>query len=228
MDLGAALKDLIKRVVFGHESRPRRIGFGLLRGLRLVTDPQRHAQRLLGLYEKEIECHIRKATARARTAVDIGAHDGWYATFFASRPNISKVLACDRNSVTIGALTGNLNLNDLSRKVALHHVTVGSSKSASCRSLDDLLAKQEPPFVIKVDVDGGELDVLMSGRAVLTEQKCELVVETHSAELEADCLRYLQELGYDTTVIPNAWYRRFIPELRMVPHNRWFVAQRNP
>lgn len=200
----------------------------MLRGLRFVTDPQHHSQRLLGLYEKEIESHIRQATDRARTAVDIGAHDGWYTTFFASRPNICKALACDRNPDITGALTRNVNLNDLSRKVALHHVTVGSSKNASCRSLDELLEKEEPPFVIKVDVDGGELDVLMSGRTALTDKKCELVVETHSVELESDCLRYLQGLGYETTVIPNGWYRRFIPELRMASQNRWFVATRNP
>ena len=27
-------------------------------------------------------------------------------------------------------------------------------------------------------------------------------------------------------MIPNGWYRRFLPELRVVEHNRWFAASR--
>jgi precorrin-6B methylase 2 len=220
------VKAAIKRWVFG-ESRARLITVGLLRGLRFVVDPHEKTQRILGLDEKEIAPALRKATEGARTAVDVGAHDGWYATFFASRPNIAHVIACDRNQVVVDRLVENVNLNGFAGKVTVHVVAVGGSNAAGFRSLDDLLMKEAPPFVIKIDVDGGELDVLTSGMTVLREQDCSLIVETHSLELERACMACLQQLGYETTVIPNGWYRRLVPELRLVAHNRWFIAGRS-
>jgi methyltransferase FkbM-like protein len=220
-----ALNPIVKGWIFGREVKARRIRFGLLRGQTFVIDPRDKSQRLLGLEEKEIAAHVRAAAARSRTAIDVGAHDGWYATFFASRPNLSRVIACDPNQGVVDRLVANINLNGLASKVDVHRVSVGPSK-AGFRSLDELLRHETPPFVIKIDVDGGELDVLRSGLAVLRDADCSLIVETHSLDLEEGCLSYLRQLGYQTTVVPNGWYRFFIPELRNVAHNRWFVASR--
>ena len=217
----------IKGWIFGRSLRPRRIRFGLLRGWRFVVDPLEKSQRLLGLDEKEIASHVRAATEHSRTAVDVGAHDGWYSTFFASRPNISRVIACDHNPRVVDRLKENLNLNGLQGKVAVHVTSVGRSNTPGCRSLDDLLAGEAAPFVIKVDIDGGELDALAGGATVLRDQDCSLIVETHSLDLERACIKHLKGLGYETTVIPIGWYRRFVPELRPIPHNRWFVASRS-
>jgi hypothetical protein len=135
------------------------------------------------------------------------------------------VIACDPNQTVVDRLIENLALNGVAGKVAVHRIAVGGSK-AGFRPLDDLLANETPPFVIKIDVDGGELDVLTSGRSVLRAHDCALIVETHSLELERASTACLQQLGYHTTVIPNGWYRRFVPELRPAAHNRWFVASR--
>jgi precorrin-6B methylase 2 len=221
------VKALVKRWVFGAGSRPRRIRLGLLRGLTFIVDPQEKSQRLLGLDEREIAAPVRRAADRGGTAIDIGCHDGWYATFFASRSSISKVLACDRNQVVLDLMMRNLNANQLASRVAVHRVSVGTFTDAGFRSLDDLLRHETPPFVIKIDVDGGELDVLTSGRTVLDEHDCWLIVETHSLALERECARYLQQLGYRTQVIANGWYRKFVPEFRPIGHNRWLVAARD-
>jgi predicted RNA methylase len=218
----------IKGWIFGRTPRPRRIRFGLLRGWRFVVDPLEKSQRLVGLDEREIAPSMRAAAAHSRTAIDVGAHDGWYSTFFASRPNISRVIACDRNARVMDRLLENVRLNGLAGKVDVCVTSVGRPGAPGCRSLDDLLTGEAPPFVIKVDVDGGEADVLAGGATVLREQDCSLIVETHSVELERACIEYLRGLGYDTTVIPNGWYRRFVSEMRPTAHNRWFVASRSP
>jgi methyltransferase FkbM-like protein len=217
---------VVKGWIFGSESRPRRIRFGLLRGWTFVIDPRDKSQRLLGLEEREIASHVRVAAEHGRTAIDIGSHDGWYATFFASRPNISHVIACDPNRRVVDRLIENVSLNGLASKVAVHQVAVGGSTAAGFRSLDELLTNEVPPFVIKIDVDGGELDVLTSGLSVLRTHDCSLIVETHSLDLERACSDCLQQIGYETTVVPNGWYRMFVPELRNVAHNRWLVASR--
>jgi hypothetical protein len=52
-----------------------------------------------------------------------------------------------------------------------------------------------------------------------------LLIETHSLALETACARFLDELHYSVIVIPNAWWRKFIPELRPTDHNRWLWAE---
>jgi hypothetical protein len=81
-------------------------------------------------------------------------------------------------------------------------------------------------ILLKIDVDGGELDVLHGAADTLQKSKCLLVIETHSLDLERDCIKYLQDLGYRCRIITPGWYRAFVSEGRQIEHNQWFVAQR--
>jgi predicted RNA methylase len=220
------MKSLVQRLILGSGTRPRRIRLGLLNGLDFEIDAASKKQRLVGLEEKEIEPHIRDIGAPARTAIDVGANDGWYAAYFASRPNIVKVIACDPDEQVVAMMRRNLKLNNLEAKVDVHTIFVGSKQAPPGQTLDQLAANQSGPFAIKIDVEGAELDVLESGAHLLANEECHLVVETHRSDLERDCLKYLGDLGYRTAVIPNGWYRRFVPEQRPLPHNRWLVAHK--
>ena len=220
------MKSFVQRLILGTGTQPRQIRMGLLKGMAFEIDAASKKQRLVGLEEKEIEPHIRNIAVPARTAIDVGANDGWYAAYFASRPNIAKVIACDPDQQVIEMMQRNLKLNGLESKVAVHTIFVGSNQEPPGQTLDQLAANERGPFAIKIDVEGAELDVLKSGANTLVNEECHLVVETHRADLERDCLAYLGELGYRTAVIPNGWYRRFVPERRPLPHNRWLVAHK--
>jgi hypothetical protein len=52
------------------------------------------------------------------------------------------------------------------------------------------------------------------------------IVEVHSQELENKCLQIFDSFGYMTIIIPQAWWRFFIPELRSSSHNRWLFAMK--
>jgi hypothetical protein len=90
--------------------------------------------------------------------------------------------------------------------------------------LDSLMPSIHYPCLIKVDVDGAEVDVLAGARMLNTQPGVRWLIETHSAELEAGCVRQLESFGFTTRIVPNAWWRVLVLETRPIAHNRWLVA----
>src|SRR5947209_1405608 len=74
---GAAVKRLVKRLVFGGGARPRRVLFGVAAGCTFVIDPAHKSQRIVGLDEAELGPVFARAVARCRTVIDVGASDGY-------------------------------------------------------------------------------------------------------------------------------------------------------
>jgi precorrin-6B methylase 2 len=90
--------------------------------------------------------------------------------------------------------------------------------------VDTELPSLPRPVLFKIDVDGGEMDVLKGARKTLANGAAILIVETHTLELENRCVEFLERLGYRIKVVRNGWYRAFVPETRPIAHNRWFIA----
>jgi len=224
------LKSVIKRGLLGKPGpRPRQISRGLLKGLNFTIDTSNKSMRLLGLDESEIAPVTRKLASEVKSAADVGANDGWYALYFASRPNIERVFAFEPLAAVLETVRGNFGLNDpdFMKKLTLVEAFVGNKTGQDhWVSLDDYLSQLPEPIMLKIDVDGGEIDVLEGARQVLSKD-CRLVVETHSPELEKGCIERLTAMGYSCRIIGNAWYRALVPENREIAHNRWFVATRN-
>lgn len=53
-----------------------------------------------------------------------------------------------------------------------------------------------PPSVMKIDVEGAEVDVLLGGVRTLTEHHPRLFIEAHSERLADECSRHLRRFGY--------------------------------
>jgi hypothetical protein len=225
------LKSTAKRVMLGKPgTRARRIGVGLLRGLDFNVDTASKSMRLLGLDEREIAGAVAAACEGATAALDIGAADGWYSLYFASRPNIRRVWAFEPEARLVDGIRDNFSLNDpaYAQKLQLEQKFVGDRDDEKCCRVDTILGDYDGggPLVMKIDVEGAELAVLHGARRTLERHACRLVVEVHAEQLERDCLALLQGMNYQTRVISSAWYRLLLPEARVGPFNRWFVAQR--
>jgi FkbM family methyltransferase len=57
------------------------------------------------------------------------------------------------------------------------------------------------PDVIKIDVEGAELSVLMGAQATLRKAKPKIFLSTHSDLLRSTCLEHLRGLGYTIEVL---------------------------
>jgi len=63
-------------------------------------------------------------------------------------------------------------------------------------SIDEFCKTQSPPSVMKIDVEGAELQVLEGSASTLAAQRPILFVATHSDELLVRCWQFLESHGY--------------------------------
>jgi len=174
---------------------------------------------------------IRAALPRDGTAVDVGANRGSYLYWLARWAPAGRVVAFEPQDeladylrrvtaeqgwrhVTVedkgvGERPGVLELHipggivtpgaSFSRRVAEREPCTDRTKQIV--TLDDYFAAGTPINVIKVDVEGLELQVFRGAERILRESAPLLVFECENRHLEegsvSDVLRFLRERGYD-------------------------------
>lgn len=219
------MKKVIKKLLFGEGIQQKKIKFGLGSGIKMNISLDNKLQRYMGLDEREVQPAFKKFAAETAVFVDIGASDGYYGLIYYKLNKTGEQYLCDAQAVYAAEQKENFLMSGFSvDKVNFVSKFVADVTEGDKIALDELLKNTKGDIFIKIDVDGGELHVLKGVQKVLRERNCKIIVETHSKQLEEDCTAYLQQQGYKTKIIPNAWWRVIIPELRPIEHNRWFSA----
>jgi len=214
-----------KNMLVPKGKRPRKVRLGLYKGLTIEADLEHDMQLLTGLWERETYSCIRIAAARCDWAIDIGAGNGELVLFLLRECEAKPVIAVEPRLEANQAIERNLRLNRmLADRLAIRTNYVGVDKDAGQISLDSLATSLIGRGFIKLDVDGGELDVLRSGTECLTRTGLDLLIETHSSQLEIECMDLLKKYAFTCSIIKNAWWRAILPELRPIDHNRWIWA----
>lgn len=208
------------------EPRPgsvRRLPLGPARGVRLEGEAWPSLDLWFGLFESELAPAVRRFCTPGRRCVDVGSYNGYYALAFA-RLGAGRVRAYDAGEDALARMRRNLELNPgLAERVELRQAWVGAESDAGAGrvALDADLADWGEVGLLKVDVEGAEVEVLGGARRILAEQRPHAIVETHSAELERACGDLLLECGYRPRVVLP---RRTLRQNRPGEHNRWLVA----
>jgi hypothetical protein len=217
----------IKSALITSGRKPRHVRWGLYSGLTLDLDLATETQIYLGLWERETYRFIRSAVIRSRWLVDIGAAKGELSILAATQPNITKVIACEPLGREVDILRANVKLNSAALKVPIDVVLkrVGTEGRPDTVPLDSLAVDRACPGLVKIDVDGAEMDVLRSGLGLLKSGAATLLVETHSKSLEHACVAFLADHDYQYRIIRNGWWRIIVPEQRVGDQNRWLWAQ---
>ena len=160
MRVGLASK--IKSRVVPRGEVVRSIQIGPLRGLKMNLDLAYQTQIFLGLAEREIYPALQKFSRDARTAIDVGTAFGEYVLFFLKRTPAKRIFAFEPEPQMLARLHNNLVLNGLEQDPRLQFFSqfVGTTNDERTITLDSLVHQIEPPCIIKVDVDGAEINVL--------------------------------------------------------------------
>ena len=92
---------------------------------------------------------------------------------------------------------------DAGNDLSTGHLADGGSVEVQTASLDALLASGDVPSpdVVKIDVEGAELDVLAGAGQLLGDTRPALILATHGADRHAACLEVLAGHGYRVQVI---------------------------
>jgi hypothetical protein len=206
--------------------RPYRIRFGLFRNLILNLDLQHHMQIYLGLYEIETYVSIKSTSKHCSWLIDVGAGGGELCLYFLKNSRAEKIVGIEPQHSEIELLRSNLHANDeqSNKRMAIIQRFIGTKRQSDYIMLDSIEVDEHKRGFIKIDVEGGEMDVLESGKNLLSGPNVDLLIETHSAGLEESCLDWLKDEGYRCHIIRNAWWRSIVPEHRPIAHNRWIWA----
>lgn len=214
---------ILKTTLLPKESSPRNVLAGILRGLQFEINPSNQTQIWLGLQERELYPFFTKLSQDIEMAIDVGAADGFYTLFLLHKTSARHVIAFEPQDSCLEQLRKNIALNRMpsSTQFTLNTSCVGTSEAHM--KLDDLTVS-DGPCLIKIDTEGAERDILNSAHKFLAKRNSRWIIETHSKELEKDCENILQKHGFKTQILGPAWWRVFIPELRVMDHNRWLIA----
>jgi FkbM family methyltransferase len=193
----------------------------------LLTPPISPRAQMLGIYETPASKILEKELKDARLFIDVGAHVGYY-TLLASKM-AKEIISIEPNPFNYKLLKFNLRINKINNVYALNiaasnyngetgifipklkgKIATDQSKLDNNISkikirvvkLDDLLLKiGKNPDVIKIDVEGSEMQVLEGLQETLRKGvKC-LMIEVHSEENKAKAISFLKTLGYKVTQV---------------------------
>lgn len=188
-------------------------------------------------YEAELLADARSRLFFPEFAVDVGAHVGNHSIYFGQVLGL-RSLAFEPNPEAFRCLEANVMANGLENFCTTRNAAVGSQRgktrvaSGSMENtgmatvnldpdgpidmvvLDDELRNEARIDIIKVDVEGWELDVLRGAAQTLTRQRPILYVEI-MRDAFSDVQSYLSGAGYQ------CWKRfNFTPTFLFLPKER--------
>jgi hypothetical protein len=216
----------LKQRLLPNGSRPWKILLGPAKGIYMEVDLQHRTQLVLGLAEREVHEWLTKSVVDIHSAIDVGAAEGAYSLYFLMRTPIKQLFSFEPSGAERMRLARNLELNGLTNDRRLHLSPDPVGDGSQTVALDTLAPELDTPCLVKIDVDGGEADVLRGSTELLHRTDVSWLIEVHSRELENECRVQLERAGLHVETIHRAWWRALMPELRPIGLNHWLIARK--
>jgi FkbM family methyltransferase len=185
----------------GDEIRVVHVLGGVARGRRLALDLSVEKAYWLGHYEREVQRFLRDTVRQGDLFFDLGAHVGFFSVCAAVLG--ARVVAVEADAANASRLQRNAELNRVAADVV--HAAVwsaegevqllpgGSAKEfravpgrgVQSVTVDALAREHGAPTLVKLDVEGAEVDALRGAARVLSEDRPVIVCEVHGDRRDA-------------------------------------------
>jgi|SRR5665213_413891 len=155
---------------------------------------------------------------RSSVVVDVGAYIGNHTVLFGTFLPVQQVIAVEPNPKAFEVLQRNIAANNLGNMVVPYQCALGSApgeagielgkesnlghtritegNDVEVRTLDDIVPEDKRVSVIKIDVEGAELDVLKGASRLLAEQSPAVFVEVLGQKAHVEVNELLRSHGY--------------------------------
>jgi FkbM family methyltransferase len=174
-----------------------RVWFGPFRGARIITNPRNSLRKILGLYEHELNDWLEQALYRVTRVLDVGANDGYFtfgcAAAFRRLGRAGQIIAFEPD-VRCAALLEESLAAEARAAIAdargaacikIIQTLVGRELKPGTVTLDSLVTQRDKKStLIKIDVDGTEVDVIEGSRSWLDSSNL-FVIEVHEQQVVA-------------------------------------------
>lgn len=155
---------------------------GPFRGAVVCMNPRYSLRKVFGLYEHELNPWLSKVLPHVGTVLDVGANDGYFTFGCAAalqrlnRP--ASIIAFEPQEIHFRQLQASLQRLSLeSVQISLRQTYVGKRPGPNMTMLDELTPPR-CPALIKIDVEGAEVDVLEGASRWLKPQNY-FLIEVH-------------------------------------------------
>ncbi len=185
----------------------------------------------LGVYELYKQRAISACCRHGMVAYDIGCHVGFYTMMFAKLSGKEgRVYAFEPNTINLNYLKTHIEINSIDNVTILpialsqsgghkffnetrnsftgHISDNPTALMVPTDSIDNLIDKKliEPPNIIKIDVEGAELDVLHGARAAIRKYNPIIFVAIDNHDNKDYIYDFLKDMGYVIDCLDNNPY----------------------
>jgi hypothetical protein len=203
---------------------PVRIWRGPFRGGRVVMNPRHSLRKILGLYEHELNPWLEQALRRVARVLDVGANDGYFtfgcAAALRRMGRAGEIICFEPQARHVKDLRASVAAQgDSGIHIEIVPALVGGALWDGVTTLDAWPANDRRNTLVKIDVEGAELDVV-AGATSWLEPSNLFLIEVHHEEavgkiretftrqnLELECIRQrpLPFLGREQREESNQW-----------------------
>ena len=209
-----------------------RILRGPFRGAVVVMNPRSSMRKVLGLYEHELNPWLEQTLPRVTRVLDVGANDGYFtfgcAAAFRRLGTVGEIIAFEPQQQHVDTLRESVDRQPLGAiEIGLLQTLAGDDTRLGTTSLDAVRWATGDPesrtdTLVKVDVEGAELDVLNGASSWLNLTNF-FVIEVHERSFLERIIRLFSARGLRLTKIDQRPLRVLGREMR-AEANWWLVS----
>ena len=168
----------------------------------------------LGSHEPPVQRALADRLSPGDTFFDVGAGPGFFSVLAARKVGATGLCVAVEPDPTISnVVAGQVDLNGLDNVAIVRKLVTASDgdvwpwtvggKAIPTTTIDQLTREFRPPTVIKIDIEGLEIEALRGAEATLREHRPLPVIEAHTAELlMALTVRLAAAYRFETFITP--------------------------